>query len=364
MTQHVKMIGLRAVFVLLLVLVLLPDVSVSAEKGLAKITLQLTEYEDEYHVVAQGENLQDVYAYELQLQFDPLRLQLQQAKAEPSGFTVQPMINGDQLVFAHTKLGSAAGISGDAKLADLTFKRIRGGDAVVALTDVKLVNSTLKLSSSESSEQLTLPDDTPAPALNDIEGHWGEQWITTAVELGFVSGYSDGTFRPNEQITRMEYAVLLTRALQLPRSEQLSFTDEENIPQWAKGAVATAHKAGIIQGYNDNTFRGMQPVSRAELAVMMNRGLAYVAQSQDQTDAHAELQSEQSQAGTMDQTLGYVDAAQIPLWAQSATQQATVKGLLQGRSNNYFMPLAPMTRAEAVTATLRMLYVKAGLNLN
>lgn len=151
--------------------------------------------------------------------------------------------------------------------------------------------------------------------------------------------------------------MLLTRALQLPRYEELSFSDNEEIPVWARAAVATAHKAGIIQGYGDGAFRGKQPVSRAELAVMMMRGLGYGALSQTKT------QSEQAQAGSQ-VLLSYADAEQIPSWAQSAVKQATENGLLQGRSNNRFTPLAYMTRAEAVTATLRMLYVKAGLDFN
>jgi len=298
---------------------------------------------DELLVTVLGENLNDAYAFEIQLQFDPLRLQFQGAQSDNAGFTMQPIVNGKQLVFAHTKIGNVAGISGEAKLAELKFKRIRGGNAELSLNTVQIVNSKLERDSIAVTENYVAVDDGEQVQLNDLTNHWSEEKIRTAVELGFVSGYSDATFRPDQPITRAEFSVILARALQLSAARELSFSDEQSIPSWARGGVAATVKAGLVKGYTDGTFRGEQHINRAELAVMIARTL-------DSTD----------QAET---PLNFVDHVQIPQWAQSSIQLGLERGLLQGRGGNRFMPLAQATRAEAVSLVLKLLHYKVGLDL-
>jgi len=111
-------------------------------------------------------------------------------------------------------------------------------------------------------------------ALSDISGHWGESAILSAVRRNFVAGYSDGTFRPNHPITRAEFTVMLVKALQLEGAGQaFSFVDRDRIGGWAKQAIASAVQAGIVSGYNDGTFRPNARITRAEMAVMLVKAL-------------------------------------------------------------------------------------------
>ncbi len=108
--------------------------------------------------------------------------------------------------------------------------------------------------------------------LNDINGHWGQKWIEKAVELGIVQGYTDHTFQPDRSVSRQELVVMLAHALQPEMSEDVSaFTDHESIGSWAMNGVATAVQAGWIKGYEDGSFRPQAGISRLEMAVIIVR---------------------------------------------------------------------------------------------
>ncbi|RXZ77492.1 hypothetical protein EBB07_30700 [Paenibacillaceae bacterium] len=110
--------------------------------------------------------------------------------------------------------------------------------------------------------------------LEDIAGHWAEAAIRMAAIKGFVIGYKDHTFKPNAAVTRAEFAVMLTRALTVQGDgKQHAFKDEANIASWAKEALEQAVGAGILSGYTDGTLRPNSGLTRAELAVMIARAL-------------------------------------------------------------------------------------------
>lgn len=116
--------------------------------------------------------------------------------------------------------------------------------------------------------------ETSAISFNDISGHWGESYIKRAASEGFVSGYPDGMFKPNSPLTRVEFAVMLAGALKLEgAAPALAFTDYDQIGEWANGAVAQAVQAGIISGYEDGSFRPNARITRAEMAAMIARTL-------------------------------------------------------------------------------------------
>lgn len=103
-------------------------------------------------------------------------------------------------------------------------------------------------------------------------------YISQAVELGLVKGYDDGTFRPEAPIARAEMATMLARVLeeedQLPANEgELPFADARSLPWWAVPYIRQAVRAGLVEGYEDGTFRPFAPTSRAEAAVLVARAL-------------------------------------------------------------------------------------------
>ncbi|MFC5469010.1 S-layer homology domain-containing protein [Cohnella suwonensis] len=126
--------------------------------------------------------------------------------------------------------------------------------------------------------------ETTDAAFRDIAGHWAEASIKQAVESRIASGYPDGTFKPNRTVTRAEFAVMLVNALKLQSEEaQLTFADAANIGAWAKKAVALAVKAGILKGYADGSFRPDAEITRAEMAAMIANALGHSADAQTTT---------------------------------------------------------------------------------
>ncbi|MFC5404297.1 S-layer homology domain-containing protein, partial [Cohnella soli] len=114
----------------------------------------------------------------------------------------------------------------------------------------------------------------PVIDFSDISGHWAEAAIKQAVSFGIVGGYPDGTFNPNRTVTRAEFAVMLMNTLK-PQADgaELTFTDKGKIATWAQKSVAQAVQAGILTGYKDSTFRPDAEITRSEMAVMIAKAL-------------------------------------------------------------------------------------------
>jgi hypothetical protein len=169
----------------------------------------------------------------------------------------------------------------------------------------------------------------------DTGDHWAREAIAVAARQGIVTGYPDGSFRPDERMTRMQFAIMLARALKLGDSEaSFDFADKADIPTWAEGHIAAAVKAGIMQGYEDGTLRPNAYMNRAQMMVMLLR-----AYSKDNGNAAPSA---------------FADSADIPEWASAAISWAADMGIAEGRGANRFEPNASATRAEAVTLLLRM----------
>ncbi|MFC4305285.1 S-layer homology domain-containing protein [Cohnella boryungensis] len=114
----------------------------------------------------------------------------------------------------------------------------------------------------------------PTANMSDVTGHWAEASIKEAVDSGIVKGYPDGTFKPNRSVTRAEFAVLLMNAMN-PQDEASSptFTDTAKIGAWAQKAVAQAVQERIIHGYSDGAFRPNEEITRVEMAMMLANAL-------------------------------------------------------------------------------------------
>lgn len=99
---------------------------------------------------------------------------------------------------------------------------------------------------------------------------WAIQFISTACKNGILKGYDDGSFKPNKTMTRSELAVALGRVLNEDSDyEELQYYDADDIPGWAKDAIIICTNKGILNGYEDNTIRPNNPVTRAEAAKMI-----------------------------------------------------------------------------------------------
>ncbi len=173
---------------------------------------------------------------------------------------------------------------------------------------------------------LSWPD---LPRFNDIQGHWSEGDIVALSSMGVVSGYGDGTYRPETSLTRGEAVKLLVCGLKLSVAQdvQLAFTDE--IPEWALPYVQAAVRAGVVQGYEDGTFRGGAYVSRAEWVLMLVR------------------------AGRWQPQPGPEFSDSLPIWAADAIKTAHVLGLVKGYPDGTFRANSLLTRGEAAAVVYR-----------
>ncbi|QMV43551.1 InlB B-repeat-containing protein [Cohnella cholangitidis] len=180
------------------------------------------------------------------------------------------------------------------------------------------------------------PGTKPDRTFGDVSGHWAAATIEQAIAAGIVSGYPNGTFKPNQTVTRAEFAVLLVKALH-PQGEAatLEFEDKRKIGTWARNAVAQAVQAGWIKGYKDGSFRPDAEITRAEMAAMV---------------ANAMGKSFDADATTL-----FADDKDIPKWAKSAANAVQQSGLIQGKGSGEFDPFGKTTRAEAVTVLLKLL---------
>ena len=103
--------------------------------------------------------------------------------------------------------------------------------------------------------------------------------MSTLANIGVIDGYQDGTFGPQRSITRAELATILARFCDVSDSSQDYFNDISG--SWARKYINQAAKAGLVQGYSDGTFRPNQNITRAETIVMVNRILGRSVSAED-----------------------------------------------------------------------------------
>nr|WP_286672457.1 Ig-like domain-containing protein [Cohnella hashimotonis] len=101
--------------------------------------------------------------------------------------------------------------------------------------------------------------------------HWAAGAIGQVSQSGIMKGYADGSFKPNQTITRAEMATMLARLITGVAGNAASFSDIAG--HWAQAAIESTAKAGIVTGYEDGTFRPSQTLTRAEAVTIINRAL-------------------------------------------------------------------------------------------
>ncbi|WP_052666207.1 S-layer homology domain-containing protein [Nitriliruptor alkaliphilus] len=157
----------------------------------------------------------------------------------------------------------------------------------------------------------------------DTVGHAHGPAIATAVERRIASGYPDGTFRPGNAVTRGQMATFLTRALDLPAGDPSRFRDVGSHPH-ARGIGAVA-RAGITTGYPDGTFRPDEVVTRGQLASFLDRALRLPAAGRHRfTDVRGSThEAAIARVAAAEITQGYRDGTFRPSQAVPRGQMAT-----------------------------------------
>ncbi|WP_010498739.1 S-layer homology domain-containing protein [Paenibacillus elgii] len=112
--------------------------------------------------------------------------------------------------------------------------------------------------------------DSPDAIYSDLtSADWGAAEVAAVTKAGYMNGYPDGTFKPNQPITREEMAGIVARLKHLQGGEKDVFADIAD--SWARGEINAAGQAGILSGYPDGTFRPKANTIRAEVVTIFNR---------------------------------------------------------------------------------------------
>jgi hypothetical protein len=158
-----------------------------------------------------------------------------------------------------------------------------------------------------------------------------------------MNGFSDGTFKPGNPITRAEFAALLQKAFDQEQKLQVPKFNDVSANFWALPAIQKTAKIGFLRGYPENKFLPNQKISRVQALVALANGLGLTPTA----DSQKVLQT-------------YQDAPQIPNYAKKPVSAATVAGLVVNYPNPQSLnPNRNATRAE-VAAFVYQALVKAG----
>jgi hypothetical protein len=153
-----------------------------------------------------------------------------------------------------------------------------------------------------------------------------------------ISGFKDGTFKPEQSVTRAEFAKMLNRALgiQAITSTKSQFKDVQS-KNWFHGDVAASVKAGLIKGFADGTFRPNQKITHKEMIVMLNNALNYAGAEKNQ-----------------DVTL--TPPADVPSWAKAAYKELVAKSMIENEQDVFsFKANKATTRKESALLIYRLL---------
>jgi len=184
-------------------------------------------------------------------------------------------------------------------------------------------------------------------SFDDISGHWAKADVELLASKLIVDGTSDTTFEADRGITRAEFAALVVRSLGLtPDSTSSAFSDVKS-NAWYAGVVAAAAKAGIINGYEDGTFRPNNQISREELAAMVVRAMKFAGLNTDIS------------AAKKNQLLSKFEDADNIVWAHNEIAAAIDAGVINGLTDTTIGSDSNATRAESATMLKRFLK-KAG----
>lgn len=219
-----------------------------------------------------------------------------------------------------------------------------GSDAEKPGTDNK------KSEDDKKSEDEDKPEDEEKPAdgaqeevksgsFRDVTStHWAFASVERAAELGLVTGYSDGTFRPDTHVTRAQFVLMLWRMCGKPAAAKAaSFADAS--ADWYQDALSWAVEKGYVNGLSDTRFGPDAPITRQQAMAILFR----LNGGQSGTEL--------TLTGIYEQT--FADSTTIASWAKDATWWAVYHELVSGVGGSRIAPEANASRAQIAAILLR-----------
>ena len=178
-------------------------------------------------------------------------------------------------------------------------------------------------------------------AFRDVQDYWAQPYIKALAAKKIIAGFPDGTFKPNEPVTRAQFAAIVSKAF-APTSQRkaLEFSDVSR-SFWGYQAIQSAHRGGFVVGYPGGVFQPEQQIPRVQVLVSLANGLSLRANNPNALSV-------------------YTDAYQIPKYATDPVAAATQRQLVVNYPTpTQLNPNRQATRAE-VAAFVYQALVNAG----
>lgn len=219
-----------------------------------------------------------------------------------------------------------------------------GSDAEKPGTDNKKSEDDKKSEDEDKPEDEEKPADgaqeeVKAGSFRDVtSAHWAFASVERAAELGLVTGYSDGTFRPDTHVTRAQFVLMLWRMCGKPAAAKAaSFADAS--ADWYQDALSWAVEKGYVNGLSDTRFGPDAPITRQQAMAILFR----LNGGQSGTEL--------TLTGIYEQT--FADSTTIASWAKDATWWAVYHELVSGVGGSRIAPEANASRAQIAAILLR-----------
>jgi hypothetical protein len=178
---------------------------------------------------------------------------------------------------------------------------------------------------------------------DDVSKHWAKADIELMANKLIVKGATDTSFAPESNITRAEFTALLVRALGLTSdATSATFTDIKS-SDWFAGSVGAAVKAKLVSGFEDNSFKPNDTITREQMAVMIAGAIS--AAGKKVADPSTSSKS----------LANFDDRASISSWAQVAVAQSIEAKIISGMTDKTLVPSANASRAQAVVMLKRLM---------
>jgi uncharacterized surface protein with fasciclin (FAS1) repeats len=219
--------------------------------------------------------------------------------------------------------------------------RLLASSVLVASVTLGAV-SPLVISTSAEAQQTVPADPSGSQAPSPTQGatsfpdvsqdYWARPFIQALAERNIIAGFPDGTYKPEQPVTRAEFAAIVQKAFNQNRVRQLPTGGFRDIRSnfWAANAITTAYETGFLSGYPDNTFRPNQQITKVQAVVSLSSGLGLTG------------------GDTATLTNFFSDAGAIPTYAVNQVAAATQASVVVNYPEvKVFNPEVPLTRADA-----------------
>lgn len=336
----------------------------------------------------------EVYAYELCLEYDSDFLKYKGLKddvSDESDILFEDNKDGE-LMIVFSEKGDAE-IKGNRKVSTLEFSSLKSGNTTIIVKSVKLVfedmtyliteeldydvdvsirskkvqsggggggggsrpsgTSGIKISGGDvttsgisiPAEPEIIPEAKEEADKNEFfsdvdKEHWAYQYIASMAEKGIINGFEDNTFKPEESITRAEFAKMIMTGEVVENSSDTTFFDvDENV--WYYDAVCNAASVGLICGVGDGRFLPDENITREEAAVIMYRFAEYKNKS----------------LLPFRMNINFDDEEDISDFAVGSIDALYTAEVINGSDDGNFYPKKSISRAESATMIYNLLSI-------